>query len=362
MMFDAKGNLIETDDGGIYKRTNPRSNAGDWLSINGDIQTTELHDIAYDTFADIVIGGTQDTGFPMQAVPLETTWFELLQGDGGDAAVEVTSTPGLSVRYSSNQNLRNFIRSYWDADNNLVGYTFPPLLLVGGGSPLVRSFITPFAVNSVDPNRLVISGGNSVYESYDQGDTIREVGPGVAPTGSGVDPLAYGAADNPDIIYVGSGDRVLIRTAAWPAPFVNSLSFPGRGTGVIVTDVVIDPSDAETAIVSNQLGVFRTTDAGATWTTVTGNLQSLTPSTIRSLAYAATPMGDAVIAGTQNGIYFATEATGFTVWKRLGNGLPTVPVFDLTYDRDDDVLIAGTMGRGAWRLPAISVATLSGGL
>ncbi|MGQ0643223.1 MAG: WD40/YVTN/BNR-like repeat-containing protein, partial [Gemmatimonadaceae bacterium] len=35
MAIDANGNLIETDDGGIYRRTTPLMNAGDWFSING---------------------------------------------------------------------------------------------------------------------------------------------------------------------------------------------------------------------------------------------------------------------------------------------------------------------------------------
>src|SRR5262249_5219886 len=37
-------------------------------------------------------------------------------------------------------------------------------------------------------------------------------------------------------------------------------------------------------------------------------------------------------------------------WIRLGDGLPHVQVFDLHYDYTDDVLLAGTLGRGAWTL------------
>lgn len=33
MVFDASGNIIEVDDGGIYRRTNPANNTGDWFSI-----------------------------------------------------------------------------------------------------------------------------------------------------------------------------------------------------------------------------------------------------------------------------------------------------------------------------------------
>ena len=57
MVIDASGDLIEVDEGGVYRRTSPRDNTGDWFSINGDIQTTEFHDVAYDTNSNIILGG-----------------------------------------------------------------------------------------------------------------------------------------------------------------------------------------------------------------------------------------------------------------------------------------------------------------
>jgi len=361
MTFNSRGELIETDDGGIYRRTNPRSNTGDWFSLIGDLQTTEFHDVSYDTFSNVVIGGAQDTGTPVQLLPFQARWESLLTADGGDVAVDTTSTPGISVRYSSNQNLGNFNRTFWDSANTFVGFTFPALTLVGG-TPPVRQFVTPVVVNGVDATRLVIGAANSVYESFDQGDTIRQVLPAVPVNGVSIDPLAYGAAGNPDILYVGSTDRVFVRTAAPPAPLVQAVTFPATGTGQTVTDIVIDPDSANTAFVTTVASVYRTTDAGATWTNVSGNLPALVPLTVRSLAYATTLFGDAVIVGTQNGVYFATQSTGFSNWKRLGNFLPTVPVYDLDYDPSDDLLIAGTMGRGAWKLLAVSTAVLTGGL
>jgi photosystem II stability/assembly factor-like uncharacterized protein len=112
--------------------------------------------------------------------------------------------------------------------------------------------------------------------------------------------------------------------------------------------------------VTNTTGVFRTTNAGASWTTLTGNLLSLNPSTIRSIALVTGASGDALVVGTQNGVYYATEASGFATWSRLGTALPVVPVYDLDYDAADDVLVVGTMGRGAWHLTGASVVT--GGL
>lgn len=357
MVFDSRGDLIEVDDGGIYKRTKPRSNTGDWITLIGDLQSTELHNVAYDSLSNIVFGGAQDTGVPVQDLPNDVTHSSLLTADGGDVAVDDFSTPGLSTRYSSNQNLLTFNRTYWDAANNFIGFDFPTLLVLGGPAP-VAQFVTAMAVNPTDADRVVFGFRNGVYESFDRGDTIRQVPPAVAINTVGLQPLAYGAADNPDVIYAGAGTAVYVRTAPPPAPLTLSITFPA---GASVSDIAIDPDAGNHAFVVNLNTIHRTTNGGATWTDITGTLAGFDPSNLRSLAYAETPAGDAVIVGTQNGVFFATEASGFTNWARLGNGLPVVPVYDLDYDSADDVLVAGTLGRGAWKLFSFS-STLAGGL
>ncbi|HEX6901200.1 MAG TPA: RTX toxin [Thermoanaerobaculia bacterium] len=362
MTFDSRGDLIETDDGGIYKRTNPRSASGDWFSLNGDLQITEIHSLSYDTLSNVVFAGTQDVGVPVQLLPSQTLWNSLQQGDGGDTAVDVVTTPGQSNRFTSNQNLLSFRKTFWDAGNNLLGFVLPALTVLNNGPRPVRQFVTPIALNGADPHRLVIGAANALYESLDQGANLFVVGLGVRTNGTSVDPIAYGAAGNPDALYVGATDRVFRRTAPAPAAVALVPTFPGMGSGRTVNDIVLDPDDASRVFVTNTAAVYMSADAGATWTNLTGNLPSFSPSTFRSLTYAPTPLGDALVLGTQTGIFYATEATGFSVWRRLGNGLPTVAVFDLAYDRGDDLLVAGTLGRGAWKLLNISTAVLGGGL
>ena len=41
MTFDAAGDLIEVDDGGVYRRTSPEDFNGDWSSLTGDLQVTD---------------------------------------------------------------------------------------------------------------------------------------------------------------------------------------------------------------------------------------------------------------------------------------------------------------------------------
>lgn len=351
----ADGVLIEGDDGGIYRRTTPRSNAGDWFSMNGNLQTTEFHNISWDAVNNIVIGGAQDTGTPQQVNELDVTWQSVATADGGDVAVDDSSAVGQSVRYSSSQFLGNFRRRVYDSTNTLQSQVFlnlavrPPAPI---GNPPVPQFYTPIELNNVDATRLIVGAANSVYESLDQGNTVTEIGVGITANNNlGNDAIAYGATGNVNILYVGSGTQVFIRNAAAPAALTASATYPGTAA---IVDISIDPGDPNTAFVADNANVFHTDDAGATWTDVTGNLGTLNAGTIRALAFRGSGIvaaggGDLVAVGTDNGVYSA-GATTFDLWAEHSCNLPNVPVYDLDYDPVDRVFVAGTFGRGAWVL------------
>jgi photosystem II stability/assembly factor-like uncharacterized protein len=351
LAIDARGEIIECDDGGIYRRTRPLDNMGDWFSMNGTLQSTEFHNIAYDSNAHIVIGGAQDTGTPAEQQTAGRRWFEISTADGGDVAVDDRSTPGFSVRYSSTQNLGGFRRQVVDANNMLVSRVFPAHTLVGGGALPSFGFTAPVELNNADGHRLILGASNGAYESLDQGDTIRLVQPPLS-----VSAVAYGGAGNPDILYVGSLSDVWVRTAAFPAPLVRSATYPGSGSGRPVFAVVLDPRRPTTAFVVDPFTVYQTTDAGATWTDITGNLLALDTGTLRSIALMTGRDGDRLVVGTMTGVFAARPDSGFRVWERLGAGLPRVSVYDLEYDATDDVLVAGTLGRGAWILNLVLLA------
>ncbi|NOT01686.1 MAG: RTX toxin [Phycisphaerales bacterium] len=343
MDVDANGVVIEGDDGGIYRRTSPLNAAGDWFSMNGNLQTTEFHAIAWDANANIIVGGAQDTGSPQQQATGNVTWQSISTADGGDVAVDDTSTPGRSTRYSSNQFLGSFRRRVFNASNVLQSQVFPARTVLSGGAALQAQFYTPIKLNNVDATRLIIGGANSVYESLDQGDTLTEIGPGIVVNGTGNDPIAYGATGNANMLYVGSASRVLVRTAAAPAALA-----PSTYAGGAVVDLAIDPGAPNTAFAADATRVYMTANAGATWTDVTGNLAALTPGTIRSLVFRS-GLNRAVVIGTDTGVFIAPGAA-FNSWSRLGDCLPRVPVYDLDYDPTDRKFVAGTLGRGAWLL------------
>jgi photosystem II stability/assembly factor-like uncharacterized protein len=88
--------------------------------------------------------------------------------------------------------------------------------------------------------------------------------------------------------------------------------------------------------------VLRTTDSGASWTDLTGNLPQA-------------PVND-VVLGDGATLYVATDqavfasAAGDGQWLRLGAGLPLVPVDDIEYDPSHRRLVAATFGRGLYQV------------
>ena len=352
MAFNAAGDLIQVDDGGIYRRTNPLNNTGVWVSLMsnaaGGLQVAEMHDVAYDSVANVIISGNQDTGTTEQQSPGALEWRSVSTGDGGDVAVDVLSGGGNSIRYSSFNGFVGFQFREMNAANALVGLAVTPALNTGADPAIGGQFVTPVAVNNVVGNRLIIGGTNGAYESTDRGQNVQQI------STTGVNnAIDYGGrrngVDNADVLYVGSGSQVLARTATTFANLVATTALPA-GAGTVV-DVIMNTVDWMNVFVIDANQVFQSTDAGGTWTDITGNL---TETTLRTLEFIVDDDGIGNLLAAGNGGVFRMVATALGVWAEIGAGLPNAPVMDLHYDAVDDVLAAGTLGRGAWTIDAAS--------
>ena len=348
MAFDASGRLIEADDAGVYARTSPANATGNWFALHGSLKATEIHDIAYDAISNKIVVGTQDTGTAFQQS--SGTWGSVSTGDGGDVAVDDVSQAGsnMSVRYSSYQNLGALRRRTYNAAGGQLTDSACILTVLSGGPAIVPQFYTPIEVNKVAPTRLLIAASNGLYESLDQGATCTFLNAAWAGDGlSGVG-ISYGGttggSDNADVIYVVDGDTVYVRTAPGNT-FASTVAATG---GKALLDVVSKRDDYNTAYAVTSSNVYRTVNTGGSFTDITGDLTGV--GSIRCVEFIPTANGGTIAVGTQTGVYVA-KASAPTAWQRLGTNMPTaVYVFDLVYNATDDVLVAGTLGRSAWKL------------
>lgn len=341
MAFDAGGGLVQVDDGGIYKRTQPATTTGTWLSLNGDLQTTEYHGIAWDAVSNRVIGGAQDTGTTQLRTPGSPIFDSLSTGDGGDVAVEDRSSTVTSTRYTSFQGLQSLRRRSFNASNVQTANVAPARALLNGSPALVAQFYTPLAVNHASATRLIIGASNGVYESFDRADSIERISEARINAFSG-DPVVYGVTGNAGFLYFGAGTGLHLRTADAEA-LAQIATLPAT-----VVDVCAD-TDAPTQLFAiTQTTVHYSSNGGSSFGAVTGNLVSgLAPGRLRSMEFI--PGADpALVVGANRGVYIAYASSGFTAWTQLGTGLPNVIIYELEFDHTDRVLVAGTLGRGAW--------------
>jgi len=157
-------------------------------------------------------------------------------------------------------------------------------------------------------------------------------------------------------IYAGTDTGKLWKTTNATASPASNVKWTRLGAGVLpkrwVTSIVVDPTNANHVFASFSnykqgdlaANVWETTDGGATWHNISGNMPNapvwmLTWDQSHGQLYACTDFG----------VFFLKN--GKKNWARLGSGLPNAPVFDLKLTGDGKTIYAATFGRGIYQIP-----------
>jgi len=228
------------------------------------------------------------------------------------------------------------------------------------GLPGNLSGVNALAIDPKNPN--------TIYAGTDQGLLISLNGAGSWNLASGL-PAHYISAvvvdaQTPTTIYV-SGDGALFKTTNSGSEW-NKLDFP-KGAGVLA----IDPKNSNTLYAGSVNKLFKTTDAGTSWSeTSTGlpkNQNGITALVIDpqnpSTLYLATN-GEGFdscsipCSGFDDGVFKSTDAG--TTWTALNDGLTTPHVSTLAIDPDNpNRLYAGTQGGGVFAITFGPAPTVS---
>ena len=136
------------------------------------------------------------------------------------------------MRSSGGQNLAGFTRRTCNP-----GCANAVAALAGRGP---AQFYTPLELNANDPTRLLLGTVGGLSESTDQGATASIV-PGLRRHRELRGEMVYGHPNNVDLIYIGAGSGVFVRTTAGGNLAPTAGAFPG-GT---VFGVVVDPADED---------------------------------------------------------------------------------------------------------------------
>src|SRR3569623_2091377 len=186
---------------------------------------------------------------------------------------------------------------------------------------------------------------------------------GTAVTSTGVIRNIGVAWDNANYIgVVGSGGRVWLTSnggTTWTQVAngkddgTDPTSLPGNQLSL--SDIRFDPADAThktiwVASVAPDAGsthLWKTTNFGASWTKM--DVSNGLPAAIPINLTRSDPQAPSVIfAGTHLGVYRSTDS-GAT-WARFGAGMPLVNIDDIYISPDGSIVRAASFGRGVWEL------------
>lgn len=365
--------VVVGDDGGTFRRpvdgkADASGHATDWKPLNdGTMDVLQYYSVGVGldkqghNIGLAVSGGLQDNGQSIKR-PGDRVMGSNFGGDGGDTIVDpdngcniVSEYVYLAMSVTNNCAVND---GSWTTDPSKVSSRniAPPDNALGSAG---ARFIAPIAADAKDI-RTWVAGGTHVWvqhngfaiQSGDEWQNVFDLGAGHVATGVAVSGgMAYvgwcGPCNSQGFtrgIAVGRTDG-----SGW-----HQLNLPADGTipNRYVSGFDVDPANSNHVFVAiNGFSrkwtegpgagfghVFESTDAGATWKDISGNLPDIPANAVKVL------WGGGLVVGTDLGVLY--RPPGQTGWKVLGRNQPTTATMQLRSGLFGLRLYAATHGRG----------------
>lgn len=364
--YDGAGNqqMLVGNDGGIYRTDNARAAVATgatahcnpqvsqvrWESLNNAYEVTQFyHGVVYPDGSGY-FGGTQDNGTVRGTNSAGPNAWRMISGaDGGYSAIDFLSP---NILYASTQNTG--FRKSTDDGGTFSSATF--------GINETGLFITPVAMDPSDPRRLY-TGAGSIFRTSDGAAFWNSIGSirAIAETGGGsISAIAVSPTDaNSALIGMGTSDGSIIRTSrlltlSRLTPPARDREFVTRPRTGWVSWLAFDPTSSDIAYATySTFGgahVWRTIDGGISWTAIDGTGADRIPD-IPVHCIVVDPTNTArLFVGTDLGVFVSTD--GGATWFVENTGFANVVTETLAVNVHNGVvtLYAFTHGRGAYKV------------
>ncbi|MBI1853666.1 MAG: hypothetical protein HYR85_25290 [Planctomycetes bacterium] len=356
--------VLVGNDGGVYVS---HDRAEHWDHLN-NVAAGQFYRVAVDASDPYrIAGGLQDNGSWLG--PSET--LSITEDDAKDGILSddwktIFGSDGFGVAFDPED--RNVVYATSQGagiarirlDNNVQKLIRPAAR--EGQERFRFNWNAPFLVSPHDPSVLYL-GGNKAFKLTSRGDqwaaisedlSRREVGK-IDTVGSSAE--TYGTivalAESPlakGQIWAGTDDGRVHVTEDDGKTWTDVT--PAAVGGLYVSRIAPSPHDAKTAYVSvdgHRSDVFKplvlaTSDAGRTWTEITGDLPAGGPVKV---VVEDPSSADVLYCGTEFGCYVTLDRGKH--WVRMnGKSLPPAPVDDIVIHPREHDLVVGTHGRSIW--------------
>ena len=324
------------NDGGIYSTSNGGTT---WTDHTVGMTIGQIYKLGQSqTVRDKVINGFQDNG-TYTITP--TGWIATGGGDGMECAIDYTNAALTyhTIYYGDIYRKNNNAGEKHIAGNGVYGINES------------GAWVTPFILSEADPKGMFV-GYKNVWRCSNvtiNNLTWTKISSSLGGSnGNDMSALEQSPA-NTGILYAVRSDKRLFRTDncldASPAWYDLTNFLPVAATP---TDIEAHPTNPNIVYITLSKNVYKSTDKGQSWISLTGNLPSINLNTIAY--YKNSPEG--LYVGSDAGVYY--KDTTMTSWLSFSDGLPVngrITELDIYYDNDSvsrDVIRASTYGRGLW--------------
>ena len=336
--YRSNGDLFEVNDGGVYISTN---DGATWTDKSNGLANSQMYALSVSqTVNNEIIAGLQDNGTKLLS---NNSWSDEGGGDGMDCMIDYTD---VNIQYASLY-YGDFSRTtnHWSTKTNITP--------AGAGD---GAWVSPIAIDPSNSNTIYI-GYADLWKSTDKGDNWTQIS--TVSTSNKLKYIAVAPSNN-QTIYMSDNDNIWKTTNGGTAWTNITGSLPASSYYKPITYITVKDTDPNTVWVTlggyNSDAVYKTTNAGTSWTNISTGLPSIPA---HSIVYDKTITTEEVLyAGTQLGVYIKI---GAAAWAEYNLALPKVRIGELAiyYDASpaNNKLRAATYGRGLWEANLYSVPT-----
>jgi Secretion system C-terminal sorting domain len=355
---------LSSNDGGVFMTNDNTASTVAWRSLNNGYINTMFYTCAIDHAEanDVIIGGAQDNGsWYTNSATTTAPWITPYGGDGSYCAI---ADSGKAYYFSLQQGRMRKLKL------NASGGTdsFARIDPIGGWG---YQFVNPFVLDPNNNNIMYLAAGTNVWRNDNLAgipyagnwDTISTNWvrlPDSLPY-TGVSVTCLGISTTPaNVLYYGTSSRSIFRidnaNVGLPtAVFLYSSQFP---TGANVSCLAVDPANSANVIAVfsnyNVPSLFYSSNSGATWTKIGGNLEQNNATGIgngpscRWAKIIHVPGGTVYLVGTSIGLFASTRLNDTsTVWTQLGANTIGASIVNMIDYRDvDGLLVVATHSHG----------------
>ena len=324
-------------DGGVYKSSDGGATWDD--SVSEGLCLTQFEFIDQHPTSDaMIIGGTQDNG--TEQFRNSPAFYHSADGDGGSAGID-------------HANPRNVIHTYYDAspERSTNGGAITSWSNISAGLGGASLFYPPMAYDQTNSQNLAF-GTDQVYLDAAQGTGGWPVTVALPTLSGNVSAISY---VNSNLIYAcstsGQVYRLVKSGATWTATAIHAAPLP---SGYWIWTISTLPADVNTVVVV--LAGFGTrhvwrgavTAAGtsAAWTDISGTGSNHVPDIPVNALCIDPVQANTYYVGTDIGVFRTSDAGAN--WYQFSDGLPNVAIYDLQLHSATRLLRAATHGRGMW--------------